>query len=71
MCFLAIDNCDLVACTVTIGDKMSNHFMVVTETEFLLVDPDKTKLGWGIIHFIAFLQVCLIMINCFGTMSVA
>lgn len=31
--------------------------MVVTETEFLLVDPDKTKLGWGVVHFIGFLQV--------------
>ena len=66
LCFLALDNCDLVACTVTIGDKMSNHFMVVTETEFLLVDPDKTKLGWGIIHFIAFLQVCwsTVLVQC-------
>ncbi|XP_064406876.1 protein CLEC16A-like isoform X2 [Halichondria panicea] len=51
-----LNNCDLVACVVTIGEKASNHFMVVTETEFLLVDPDKTRLGWGIIHFIAFLQ---------------
>ena len=37
--------------------RSSHHFMVVTETEFLLVDPDKTKMGWGVIHFIAFLQV--------------
>ena len=31
--------------------------MVITETEFLLVNPDKTRLGWGVVHFIAFLQV--------------
>ena len=31
--------------------------MVVTESEFLLVDPDKNKIGWGVVHFIAFLQV--------------
>lgn len=31
--------------------------MVVTETEFLLVNPDRAKLGWGVVHFIAFLQV--------------
>ncbi len=30
--------------------------MVVTETEFLLVNPDTKKLGWGVVHFIAFLQ---------------
>lgn len=51
-----LNNCDLVSCTVTAGDKCSSHFMVVTETEFLLVDPDRTKLGWGVVHFIAFLQ---------------
>lgn len=33
--------------------------MVVTETEFLLVDPDRKKLGWGVVHFICFLQVRL------------
>ena len=35
-----------------------SHFMVVTESEFLLVDPDKSKIGWGKVHFISFLQVC-------------
>ena len=34
--------------------------MVVTDTEFLLVNPDKTKLGWGVVHFIAYLQVSLV-----------
>ena len=37
--------------------RRSHHFMVITDTEFLLVNPDKTRLGWGIVHFIAFLQV--------------
>ena len=31
--------------------------MVVTDSEFLLVDPDKEKIGWGVVHFISFLQV--------------
>lgn len=39
------------------------HFMVVTESEFLLVDPDKTKIGWGVVHFIAFLQVSVTDFN--------
>ena len=34
--------------------------MVVTESEFLLVDPDKSKIGWGVVHFISFLQVNLL-----------
>lgn len=37
--------------------RSSAHFMVVTESEFLLVDPDRSKIGWGIVHFISFLQV--------------
>ena len=37
--------------------RRSHHFMVITDTEFLLVNPDKTRLGWGVVHFIAFLQV--------------
>ena len=39
------------------GEQVEEHFMVVTDTEFLLVDPHKTRLGFGVIHFIAFLQV--------------
>ena len=35
-----------------------SHFMVVTESEFLLVDPARSKIGWGTVHFISFLQVC-------------
>ena len=31
--------------------------MVVTESEFLLVDPHRSRIGWGVVHFIAFLQV--------------
>lgn len=58
-----LENCDLVACSVTVGEKTSNRFMVVTETEFLLVDPDKTKLGWGVINFIAFLQVTMVIVE--------
>jgi protein CLEC16A len=51
-----LNNCDLVSCSVTIGEKSNAHFMVVTENEFLLVNPDHSKIGWGIVHFISFLQ---------------
>lgn len=37
--------------------RSTSQFMVVTETEFLLVEPDKSKIGWGVVHFISFLQV--------------
>ncbi len=49
---------DLVLCKVSCGEEeVEEHFMVVTQLEFLLVDPHKTKLGHGVVHFIAFLQV--------------
>ena len=47
---------DLVLCKVTCGEVEEEHFMLVTQREFLLVDPHKTKLGHGVVHFIAFLQ---------------
>ena len=33
--------------------------MLVTENEFMLLNPDKTKMGCGIVKFIAFLQVSI------------
>ncbi len=33
------------------------RFLVVTESEFILVEPDTNQLGCGIVKFIAFLQV--------------
>jgi protein CLEC16A len=51
-----LNNCDLVLCSVTTGERSTSRFMVVTENEFLLVDPDKSKIGWGVVHFISFLQ---------------
>ena len=35
--------------------------MLVTESEFMLLEPDKNQLGYGIVKFIAFLQVHLYM----------
>lgn len=54
---LCAGNCDLVSCSMLVGEKLSSHFMVFNETEFLLVNPHKSKLGFGVVDFIAFLQV--------------
>lgn len=35
--------------------------MLVTESEFMLLDPDKSQVGYGIVKFIAFLQVIFIL----------
>ena len=34
--------------------------MMVTDSEFILVNPDKSKLGCGVVKFIAFLQVSIL-----------
>ena len=44
-----------------VAEKTTHHFMVFNDTEFLLVDPHKTKMGCGVVHFIAFLQVMYIV----------
>ena len=31
--------------------------MVIDEAQFILVEPDTTKLGWGVVKFVARLQV--------------
>lgn len=49
-------NCDLVLCSVVTGEKCDERFMMVTDSEFILVNPDKSKLGCGVVKFIAFLQ---------------
>ena len=35
---------------------------MVTDSEFILVNPDKSKLGCGIVKFIAFLQVQVVQL---------
>ena len=45
--------------TVYCTHRVSSRFMLVTDNEFMLVEPDKSRLGCGVITFIAFLQVQL------------
>jgi hypothetical protein len=30
---------------------------VIDEAQFILVEPDTTRLGWGVVKFVALLQV--------------
>lgn len=54
---LCSGNFDIVSCTKISGDETTQHFMVVNDTEFLLVNPYKSRLGYGVVHFITFIQV--------------
>jgi len=53
-----------VLCKVSSGDVEEEHFLLVTSLEFLLVDPHKTKLGHGVVHFISFLQARAAVVLC-------
>ncbi|XP_022784974.1 protein CLEC16A homolog isoform X3 [Stylophora pistillata] len=53
---LDLNNSDLIACTVKTEDKQQRRFLVIDEAQFILVEPDTTKLGWGVVKFVARLQ---------------
>ena len=37
--------------------RQQRRFLVIDEAQFILVEPDTTKLGWGVVKFVARLQV--------------
>lgn len=37
--------------------QQQRRFLVIDEAQFILVEPDTTKLGWGVVKFVARLQV--------------
>lgn len=52
-----LNNCDLVACTVVLGkNEKFSRFLVTDQCQLILVEPDKTKLSWGIVRFVGPLQ---------------
>ncbi|XP_043502979.1 protein CLEC16A homolog isoform X2 [Polistes fuscatus] len=54
---LDLNNSDLIACTVVWKDGQKIHwFLVIDVTQLILVEPDTTKLGWGVAKIVGFLQ---------------
>lgn len=39
------------------SSRQQRRFLVIDEAQFILVEPDTTKLGWGVVKFVARLQV--------------
>ena len=59
--FFVADNSDLLAVTVTQTSKSGpstkqRRFLVVGIYQIILVEPDSTRLGWGVATFVGFLQ---------------
>ena len=58
---LISDNSDLLAVTVANrgegSGKPQRRFLVVDVFQIVLVEPDSSRLGWGVATFVGFLQV--------------
>lgn len=51
------DNSDLIACTVVWKDGQKiRRFLVIDVVQLILVEPDISKLGWGVAKLVGFLQ---------------
>ncbi|XP_065658380.1 protein CLEC16A isoform X2 [Hydra vulgaris] len=54
---LDLNNSDLIACTISQQGKQSiRRFLVIDTSQFILVEPDTSKLGWGVVKFVSHLQ---------------
>lgn len=54
---LFTDNSDLIACTVVWKDGQKiRRFLVIDVVQLILVEPDTSKLGWGVAKLVGFLQ---------------
>jgi len=41
------------------SNKKDRRFLVIDVLQLILVEPDSKRLGWGVVRFVGFLQVCL------------
>ncbi|XP_033366417.1 protein CLEC16A homolog isoform X1 [Bombus vosnesenskii] len=54
---LDLNNSDLIACTVVWKDGQKiRRFLVIDIVQLILVEPDTSKLGWGVAKLVGFLQ---------------
>ncbi|KYQ47513.1 Protein CLEC16A [Trachymyrmex zeteki] len=54
---LDLNNSDLIACTVMWKDGQKiRRFLVIDVVQLILVEPDISKLGWGVAKLVGFLQ---------------
>ena len=48
---LDLNNADLLGCTIVSDDITVRRFLVVQTFQIILVEPDSTRLGWGVVTF--------------------
>ncbi|UJR15268.1 hypothetical protein I4U23_002222 [Adineta vaga] len=53
---LDLNNRDLIACTIHMQDKKDRRFLVIDQMQFILIEPDIKKVGWGFVKFSDLMQ---------------
>ncbi|CAF1141243.1 unnamed protein product [Didymodactylos carnosus] len=53
---LDLNNSDLICCTVHMKEKKDRRFLVTNPMQFILIEPDVKRLGWGIVKFCDLMQ---------------
>ncbi|XP_067938113.1 protein CLEC16A-like [Watersipora subatra] len=55
---LDLNNSDLIGCTVIKENttKKERRFLVIDVTQLIMVEPDASRLGWGVVRFSGYLQ---------------
>ncbi|RNA07939.1 CLEC16A isoform X2, partial [Brachionus plicatilis] len=53
---LDLNSSDLIACTVNLKEKKDRRFLVIDPIQFILVEPEVKRIGWGIVKFSDLIQ---------------
>ncbi|CAF4392704.1 unnamed protein product, partial [Rotaria sp. Silwood2] len=53
---LDLNNSDLIACTVHMIERKDRRFLVIDQMQFILIEPDIKRVGWGIVKFCDLMQ---------------
>ncbi len=46
----------MIACTVNLKDKKERRFLVIDPIQFILVEPEVKRIGWGVVKFSDLIQ---------------
>ena len=53
---LDLNASDLIACTVKWGGRRERRFLVIDPVQFVLVEPEVRRIGWGVVKFADLVQ---------------
>ena len=53
---LDLNSSDLIACTVNLKERKERRFLVIDPIQFILVEPEVKRIGWGVVKFSDLIQ---------------